>query len=144
MTVHLQDRNNIPELMRTLRRMKGKDIQVGVHEGDSEMSMIAAVHEYGEPKLNIPERSFIRSGFDEHVDKVQEKIVELMPAVIHNNVDPDVFLDAIGMEFASLIKKKLIDLQDPPNSEKTIKIKGSSNPLIDTGRLRDSIVHKVK
>lgn len=144
MTVHLQDENNIPELMRTLRRLKGKDIKVGVHEGEAEMSMIAAVHEYGMPSLGIPERSFIRSGFDENVGKIERKIRELMPAVIDNSMDPDLFLDTIGEEFASLLKKKLIDLQDPPNSEATIKRKGSSNPLVDTGRLHDSIKHKVE
>lgn len=144
MRVNLQDTNNIPRLLRTLRKLDRKDIQVGVHEGDSEISMIAEVHEYGEPILNIPERSFVRSGFDEHVNGIEQKIANMMPDVMDNSMDPDMFLDTIGKEFASLIKKKLINLQDPPNSEKTIKIKGSSNPLIDTGRLRDSIVHKVK
>ena len=31
-----------------------------------------------------------------------------------------------------------------PNSPKTIKRKGSAQPLIDTGRMRASISHKVK
>lgn len=167
MRVNLRDENNIPELMRTLRALKGKEISVGVHEGEAELSMIAAVHEYGveiqvtdkmrgwfaysgyplkatTTVITIPERSFIRSGFDENVGKIERKVRELMPAVIDNNMDPDAFMDKIGLEFAGLIQKKLRSLQDPANSSMTTERKGSSNPLIDSGRLVGAIQHRVE
>lgn len=167
MRVNLQDTNNIPRLLRTLRKLNGTDIQVGVHEGEAEISMIAAVHEYGidiqvtdkmrgwfaysgyplkktTTVITIPERSFIRSGFDENIDKIERKIRDMMPDVMANNINPDMFMDAIGLEFAGLIQKKLRDLQSPANGSMTTERKGSSNPLIDSGRLVGAIVHKVK
>ena len=40
------------------------------------------------------------------------------------------------------IKKFIIHLQNPPNAPSTIKAKGSSSPLIDTGTMVGSTKHK--
>ena len=48
------------------------------------------------------------------------------------------------MEFAGLIQKKMRDLKNPPNSQMTVEMKGSDNPLIDTGRLVGAIRHEVE
>jgi hypothetical protein len=37
------------------------------------------------------------------------------------------------------VKQEITDLRTPPNAESTIRAKGSDNPLIDTGALRQSI-----
>jgi hypothetical protein len=37
------------------------------------------------------------------------------------------------------VRKAIRDLDSPPNAESTIKAKGSSNPLIDTGQMINSI-----
>lgn len=168
MSVTIKSTNKIPELLKNLKKLGHKEIQVGLFgNDDSELVMIGAVHEYGTeikvtPKMRawfayngyplkqstekivIPERSFLRSGFDENIDKIAKKIEDLLPSVLENEVDSKVFMDAIGLEFASLIQKKIRDLQTPPNSAMTVEKKGSSNPLIDTGRLVGSIRHKVE
>jgi len=95
------------------------------------------------PKVTIPERSFLRSGFDENVDKITRKIGRMMNDVLRFGVSPDEFLEAIGLEFAGLIQKKLRGIKSPPNHYSTTLTKGSSNPLIDTGRLVGAIRHKV-
>ena len=48
-------------------------------------------------------------------------------------------LKLIGLEQEAETKKTLTDLRTPPNAPSTIKAKGSSNPLIDTGELRSKI-----
>ena len=53
-------------------------------------------------------------------------------------------LNLLGVQIASLIKRKITILRDPPNAPSTIAQKGSTNPLVDTGRLRASINHEVK
>ena len=40
----------------------------------SEQALIAAVHEFGSPKKNIPERSFLRKTFDEQKEKIEKLI----------------------------------------------------------------------
>jgi len=168
MSMVIKDTNNIDKVMRNLKQLGGKQIKVGLFgEDDSELVMIGAVHEYGTeikvtPRMRawfaangyplkkettvikIPERSWLRTGFDENVDKIAEKIEKLLPDVIEGNINPKLFMDAIGMEFAGLIQKKMRDLKNPPNSQMTIERKGSDNPLIDTGRLVGSIRHTVE
>ena len=41
-------------------------------------------------------------------------------------------------------KKTIKTLNSPPNKPSTVKNKGSSNPLIDTGLLRQSITYQVR
>ncbi|WP_205651882.1 hypothetical protein [Bacillus infantis] len=155
------------KVKRTLRDLKMNDIKVGVFgSDDSDMVMIAGVHEYGTditvtPKMRawfaangfplkketttitIPERSFIRSGFDENIDEIFNKMKQLLPQVLEQEVDTRIFMDMIGLEFAGMIQKKLRDLRDPENSDMTVQRKGSSNPLFDKGRLVGSIRHEV-
>ena len=168
MSVVIKDTNNIDKVMRNLKQLGGKQIKVGLFgKDDSELVMIGAVHEYGveipvtekmrawfaangyplkkETKvIKIPERSWLRSGYDENIDKIAKKIEEMVPDVIEGNVNPKLFMDAIGMEFAGLIQKKMRDLKNPPNSQMTVEMKGSDNPLIDTGRLVGAIRHEVE
>ncbi len=94
------------------------------------------------PKVTIPERSFLRSGFDENVDKITRKMVRLLNDVMRFGLSPDTFADMIGQEFAGLIQKKMRSV-GPPNHWSTIATKGSSKPLRDTGRLIQAVRHKV-
>ncbi|MFD1206641.1 hypothetical protein ACFQ38_16210 [Sporosarcina contaminans] len=167
MKVTIKDTNNTKELLRTLKEIGKAQINVGILGDDSEIAMIATVHEFGcniqvtdkmrgwfgangyplkkeTTVIRIPERSFLRSGYDENIDKIVGKVEEMLPSVLENDVNPKVFMDAIGLEFAGLIQKKLRDLKSPANSDMTVERKGSSNPLVDTGRLVGAIQHEVK
>lgn len=128
--------------------------------------MIAAVHEFGTsinvtPKMRgwfaangyplkkettkivIPERSYLRSGFDEHVDDISNKIEQLAPNVLDLSISANQFMDMIGLEFSGMIQKKIKDTNSPANSQMTVERKGSSNPLIDSGRLVGAIDYEV-
>jgi hypothetical protein len=166
--VTIQDTNNIDRIKRNLRDLDRKSINVGLTgSADSELVMIAGVHEFGTEiqvtdkmrkwfaangfplkksttKIVIPERSFLRSGYDENIDDIADKIEELVPQVLENRVAPSTFMDMIGLEFAGLIQKKLRDLRNPANSSMTTQRKGSTNPLIDTGRLVGAIRHEIE
>ena len=47
-------------------------VEVGVFNGPEERAYIALIHEYGAPKRNIPERSFMRSAYNENKDKMNK------------------------------------------------------------------------
>jgi hypothetical protein len=166
MKVTIKDTNRIPQVTYNTQKMNGRKIKVGLF-GGGDIVMIGAVHEFGveipvtdkmrawfaangyplkneTTVIKIPERSWLRSGYDENIDKITQKIKEMAPDVIEGNVNPQLFMDAIGTEFAGLIQKKIRDLKDPPNSQMTIERKGSDNPLIDTGRLVGSVRHEVE
>ena len=157
----------IEDAERQMRKLKRKKIKIGVLGNDSELQMIAAVHEYGAdipvtPKMRawfagngyplkssttvikIPERSFLRTGRDKNKGAIANKVKTMLPDVIDNNVSVDVFMNMIGQEYAGLIQKEMRNLRTPPNSRMTIERKGSSNPLIDSGRLLGAIKHEVE
>jgi len=168
MGVVIKDTNNIDKAVRNLRKLGGNTIKVGIFGADdADLVMIGAVHEYGAdipvtPKMRawfaangyplkatttvitIPERSWLRSGYDENIDKIADKLEDMVPDVIEGDVNPKIFMDMIGMEFAGLIQKKMRNLRSPANSSMTIERKGSTNPLIDTGRLVGAVRHEVE
>jgi len=167
MAVTIKDNNRIPDLLKQLSGVKGKSIEAGVLE-DGEQAMIAHVHEYGiriavTPKMRgylsgvlgihlrrdtthivIPERSFIRSGWDQNEGEITKKVESLVANVLEFGIDGPTFMDMIGKEVEGKLKDQLVQVSDPPLHPATIERKGSSNPLVDTGSLNDSISYKVK
>lgn len=93
--------------------------------------------------VKIPERSFIRSGFDERLPNIENKAIMLLKQVLLMKISVGNYYDLLGEYIAGQLKDYMTELDSPPNSPVTINNKGSSNPLIDTGRLRQSIDYKV-
>ena len=162
----VKDNNKIPKSLKNLTALQNATVDVGVL-GDEEMKMIAAVHEYGvdikvtdkmrgylhtigihlkktTTYIRIPERSFIRSGWDMNKKEVFRKVDRLLPQVVETDVDGGAFLRMIGLEVEGKLKDRLVELKSPPNSSVTVQQKGSSNPLVDTGNLLASITYRVK
>lgn len=83
--------------------------------------------------VTIPERSFLRAGYDKYRDDVMKKGQLLVRQVADGKMTERGCIQALGMELASKIKDYATDLNSPPNSSITTGNKGSSNPLVDTG-----------
>jgi len=134
-----------------LRRMDGAHSKIGIQQGTtrenegvsgtSDMVIIAAANEFGAPKRSIPARPFMRNAFDKNRQAIGRLQDKLFGAVTVGNVTPEKALSMIGEMHKGQVQKEIVDLQFPPNVPSTIKRKGSSNPLIDTGQLRQSIQH---
>ncbi len=89
--------------------------------------------------LQIPERSFLRAPFDAARDKIQTALDRTIGQVIDNKVAADEALQQVAVGFLEpLFQKALLRVQ-PPNAPLTIALKKSSRPLVDSGRLRQSI-----
>lgn len=93
--------------------------------------------------VTIPERSFIRSGFDENEKDFFDYAKMRMNEALENDIDPNVMLDALGLELKGIIQTYTRDLRDPPDSPFTIANKGSSNPLVNTGQLLEHITYVI-
>lgn len=94
--------------------------------------------------IEIPARSYIRTTVDEQAEKYAQASEGLTRQLIDGNIDKFRLLSIMGQMIEADIKKKMTDRRDPPNAPSTIRRKGSSNPLIDTGLLRSSIRFVVK
>lgn len=90
----------------------------------------------------IPERSFVRSTFDEKADEIEEKAKDVIVAAV-NRTDVNKALNLAGQYIEGEIKKKIGNGPFVPNAPATIRKKKSSNPLIDTGHMRQSVRYKI-
>lgn len=102
---------------------------------------IGTIHEFG--LGNCPERSFIRGWADENKGKNEQTIRTMMKSVAQGKRTMNDAADIIGFRFVGDIQKRIKAGIPPGLKQATIDRKGSSTPLIDTGQLRSSILHKV-
>lgn len=114
-------------------------IEAGLLSSDSQIAEYGYYNEFGVPKRNIPERSFIRSTFDENRDKYERAVERAMRnAQTKGTPLRGAFLQ-LGTTMVNDIKRKITKLRTPINKASTVARKGSSNPLIDTGAMRNAI-----
>ncbi|MFL1558580.1 hypothetical protein [Pseudomonas sp. O11] len=89
--------------------------------------------------INIPARPWLEPGVASATPEVLLTIQDGMEA----GKSMDQILEAVGVVAAGKVKVYMTDLKTPPNAASTIRKKGSSNPLIDTGAMRQSVTHQV-
>lgn len=110
--------------------------------GDVTLADVATWMEFGTEK--IPARSFIRAWFDENEERVGKMLHVMLRSVIEGKRTREQALELLGQKFAAEIQARIASGIDPPLAESTIKRKGSSTPLIDTGQLRSAISYEVE
>ena len=90
-------------------------------------------------EIKIPARPWLKPGVDagnlEYVNIIEKGAASGEPI--------DMTLNRVGVVAVSEVQKYMTELRTPPNAPSTIKKKGSSNPLIDSGALRQSVTYKI-
>lgn len=143
-------------ILKDLKLMEGSYTKVGIQEGEkyessdkgsktkggADMVVVAAANEFGTE--TIEERSFLRSSYDENKAVLNTVIEKELDKILKKESNVKKSLGLIGEWMQSKIQRKITTLRDPPNKPSTIKRKGSSNPLIDTGQMRASVRHVEK
>lgn len=86
----------------------------------------------------------MRSTFDSENDRILKQTERAICQVLDGKMSADDMLDLYGQQFATACKKTMRDLSNPANHPYTVEQKGSSNPLIDTGQLLESIMWEKK
>lgn len=86
-------------------------------------------------KITIPERPWLEPG----VNKGNEDYIKLIEEGIANDLGNDTILNQVGAVAQARAQKEIVDVKTPPNAPSTIRKKGSSNPLIDSGAMRQSV-----
>lgn len=113
---------------------------LGVHPNSDEgltIPDVGAVNEFG--MGNIPERSFLRSTMSEKRGEYKQAMIRLLALIIKGKVSGNRAFEILGLQAARDVQRKIDEITDPPNSQRTIDAKGSDKPLIDTGLLRKSV-----
>lgn len=117
-------------------------IDAGTHvDSDLTVASIGFIHEFG--SITVPERSFIRSTMKENKKQIIKMQESFMRKIVFGEMTKEKALGLIGAFLAGKISEKIVAIKTPPNTPETIAKKGSSNPLIDTGQLKNSITWSV-
>lgn len=141
--------NKFPAMEKALKVVDGKKISVGVM---GENAWLASIHEYGcrikiTPKMRawlhrnglhvkdstteivIPERSFLRSGFDACHDDVLKQSDRALEALLDGVWDEDEFYEFIGGMLRDSIQDYAEDLTAPAKHRFTLERNGGLTDL---------------
>ncbi len=95
---------------------------------------------------SIPERSFIRAGYDNSRDELNQACREALEGILFEGWDAETAANHIGMKAVGCIQMYM-------SASSNFKEKGDitketsnwpDNPLVETGRLRNSITYRIE
>ncbi|MGG0666964.1 hypothetical protein ABE073_00285 [Lederbergia citrisecunda] len=161
-----KDKNNIPKALRNIRELNRKKAVIGYHT-KNHTEMVAGVQEFGAripvtdkmraylasqgmplkestKEITIPERAFIRIGFDKGVDDVYRLVEKYIDEAVAGSLPAKAFLEMLGDEMRDQIRDHADDLRSPANHPFTAEEKGKNDPLEESGHMIDSMEVKVK
>lgn len=153
-------------LMRTkVRKLSGKTIEIGSF---GKHAYLAGIHEFGchipvtsdmrkwlnhngihlkktTTEIVIPERSFLRAGFDSEEEEIANQINIQLAGYLTKNARYDFFLKDVGKDVATKIQDFAKKLEYPPKSEATKLLEGEtkSSPLNQTGEMIEAISFRI-
>ena len=137
---------------KNLQQFKDSVVKAGIlakdgsenHSEGITVFQIGMIHEFGVPEKNIPRRSFIRVPIENNIKEITKLIENNHKLVSENSMSAKVALDRIGIKAQNTIKESFRNNDWKPLKRATIKRKGSSRPLVDTGQLIGSISYIVE
>ena len=126
-------------------------IEVGILQGDKSSKKydgtspatvleVANFQEFG--TNTIPARPFVSGWFDKQSHLLTPTIAALAAKVVKGELTPSQYVKALGNLAVGGIQKYISQGIPPALAASTVKRKGSSTPLIDTGLLRSSITFR--
>ncbi len=118
-------------------------VYVGLRADTAEAGIVryAAANEFGVPG-RIPQRSFLRSTAREQASK-WAGLMQTAAGEVLDGGSVQAAFGRVGLVAVGDVRRKIVQLKVPPNAPSTVRRKGSNNPLVDTGRMGQSIDYRV-
>lgn len=130
---------DLNEIISRMKSIEGKKVEAGVFGGFAEKK--AMWNEYGTSR-GIPARPFLRNSQYEHESEWGQQVGQNMVEVFRGSISGQAVGLKLGEKMANDIKATIDAGNFAALAASTIRRKGSSRPLIDTGDMRASITHK--
>lgn len=130
------------------KQLEGREVKIGIMGGESAegVSIVdyAVYNEFG--TKNIPSRPFMSTTADQNRDEVQKFAGALVGKIIDGKLSVDIALKNLGEWYQKKLQMTIRNAKSwaAPNAPATVARKGSSSPLIDTGRMVQSVRYEVK
>ena len=132
------------KLHKRLSALSGGGAAVEVGFFDPANASIAVIHEHGAPGANIPERSFLRSTFDEERPALERQLAEGVEEVFKGRATLERILMNVGDDLADKVHRKILGMNSPANAPSTVAKKGFDDPLVETGAMADAVEARLK
>lgn len=159
------EKDLFPKMVKVASSLNGAKVKVGVLKGEHQW--LAAIHEYGctipvtdkmraylhrigvhlrrsTTQIVIPERSFLRAGYDENHKDIMETAEKVLPDVLIGTLSEEQYLDLVGMTLRDAIKDYAVDLKDPPKKPFPTSDPSKMNPLVQTGAMINGIEYEIE
>lgn len=105
------------------------------------VAMIAAIGNYGAPRAGIPPRPFYTNMIAAKQGEWPRAIAGLLKSTDYDALRT---LQLTGEAIAGQLRQSIIDTNDPPLKPATIRRKGFSKPLVETGHMLNSVDYEVQ
>ena len=130
------------QLKKDVAALKGRSVKVGIM-GEGEVLEYAMYNEFGTSR--IPARPFMQTTFDRNEAEMNKFVDFLAQQIIDGKSNADRVLRILGETYQLKVQETIRDAKEwaVPNNPQTIKQKGSSSPLIDTGRMIGAVRYEV-
>lgn len=120
------------------------NVKVGFPEGEADNDIVArAVWNHFGTSRGIPSRPFLLNAIRKNRRKYIAAMKISAAKILRGETDTRTVLQKLGIVAQGDIQDEITTLRSPANAPATIKQKGSSNPLIDTGEMRGAVTYKV-
>lgn len=134
-----------------IEKLKKLEVRIGYQRGEeniesegesADLCDIAVYNELGTE--DIPSRPFMRDSVDSHEEQIKAFLKKQMAMLAKGQTTAEQMLKSIGVFQKGLVQAEIVDGDFEPNAPSTIKRKGSDKPLIDTGKMRQSVNFVIK
>ena len=144
---------NTGAYLKNLEKAKRGHVAVGlpaeevgstVYADGQTVAQVGAQHEYG---AGVPRRSFLRTPFAVKKDDMDKAIAKQFEDVFKRGKTAEQALGLVGTVAVNIVKGAFLTRgygEWPDITDNTKEAKGSSQVLIDTGTLRNSITYVVR
>ena len=115
-------------------------LENGTYPDGTSIPLVASINEFGAPSRGQPPRPFFRRMIAEHSAEWPAALAADLKA---SGNDTQLALTRAGFGIGKQLRQSIIDLEDPPLAESTIKRKGFAKPLIDTRAMLNSVEFEI-
>lgn len=132
-----------------MKELRHRHVKIGIMGNDTVdgVSVIdyAVYNEFGTSR-GIPARPFMSKTAEKYGKKTGDFVQYLVNRIIDGKIDDDTALHNIGMQYQAFMQQTIRSAKSwaVPNAPATIRRKGSSSPLIDTGRMIGAVRYEVE
>jgi len=164
----IDEYNNIPTGSHEINYLNEHAVAVGILEDDF-LIMIAQVNNDGtvihakgngylmipvkdngnvtsyvrKRSVTIPARHFLERTLDNFAQARQTYMADMMVDLVEGRISGEGLLNKLGELTVKEMKLEIAAFAKPKNAPLTVHNKGKNDPLVDTGKLHDSIAYKI-